>query len=110
VGAGFRLTARVGPEVRRDRFTSLEEALAALEQRLGGVCELEPAHALGRDYDPVRQVAGRFELSGPDGVRAGVDVRGDGSAEAYRGRIRKRLIERRPGESAIEALRRELAS
>lgn len=62
---------------------------------------------LGREYDPVRQVAGRFELRGP-GVRGGIDVRGDGSAEAYRGWIRKQLVERRDGESAVAALRRAL--
>jgi len=70
----------------------------------------EPARKVfGREYEPVRQVVGRFELRGPNGVRAGIDVRGDGSAEAYRGWIRKQVIEQRPGESAVDALRRELA-
>ena len=62
---------------------------------------------LGREYAPERQVTGRFELRGP-GVRGGVDVRGDGSAQAYRGRIRKQLVEPEPGESAVEALSRAL--
>jgi hypothetical protein len=55
-------------------------------------------------------VAVRGELAGPGGLRAGVDVRGDGSAEAYTGRWRRRLVERRTGETAYDALRRVLAA
>jgi hypothetical protein len=84
VGA-FKLTARVGTPRRADT-----------------------RRVLGREYDAVAQVAGRFELRGPGGVRAGVDVRGDGSAEAYTGRVRKQLVEQRAGETAAQALRRAL--
>lgn len=64
---------------------------------------------LGREYAPDRQVAGRFELRGP-GARGGIDLRGDGSAEAFTGRIRKRPVERADGETAVEALARALRS
>ena len=103
---------RSGPKVRRERFDRLGEALDAME-RHGRELEGQ-AHptAVGgrlmRRIEPVQRVTARIELSGPRRLRAGVDVRGDGSSESYTGRIRRRLVERRPGETPYDALRREL--
>jgi hypothetical protein len=108
--AAYRVTVRRRGGVRRDRFGSLDEALAALEERLDGLAPGERRgreRALARELEPVEQVALRGEVSGP-GVRGGVDVRGDGSAEAFTGRWRRVLVERRPGETAYDALRRTL--
>ena len=98
----------MGPKVVKERFDSLDSALAALERLVGGGAGRAPyREVLGREYSPERQVTGRFELRGP-GVRGGVDVRGDGSMSAYRGRIRKTVIEPVDGESAVDALGRVL--
>ncbi len=104
----FRLTARIGPRVDKSQHASLEEAVAAVEARLGVTGRQHRREVLGRTYDPDEQVTGRFELRGPGGVRGGVDVRGDGSAQAYRGWLRKEPVEPLPGETPGDALRRAL--
>jgi hypothetical protein len=106
----YRVTVRRRGAVERERFGTLPEALAALEARLDARAPAERRgreRALVREYEPVQQVAMRGEIAGP-GVRGGVDVRGDGSAEAYTGRWRRVLVERRAGETAYDALRRAL--
>jgi hypothetical protein len=109
----YKLVTRVGPKVSKESFDDLGTALDALAARgteLQRTTDVKPVSTLlGRDYEPVQQVAARLELRGP-GVRAGVDVRGDGSSEAFTGRVRRRLVVQRGGESPYEALRRELAT
>ena len=106
----YRLTVRRRGRTERARYASLSEALLALEARLD---ELGPRErrgterALARELAPVQQVAVRAEVAGPR-VRGGIDLRGDGSLEAYTGRWRRTLIEPQPGESAYDALRRAL--
>ena len=98
--------------MERASFHELGDALAALERRGGELQEGADAHTIdlkvGRHFEPVQQVVARLELAGPGGVRAGIDVRGDGSAEAWTGRVRRKLIEQLPKESPYDALRRSL--
>jgi hypothetical protein len=63
-----------------------------------------------RRLEPVQIVVARLELSGPRRLRGGIDVRGDGSSEAFVGRLRRQVVEQRDGESAYDALRRKLLS
>ena len=110
----YRLTIRTEGQVERHKLDSLDTALAEVESR--GRDKQRTTRAgpvdtkiLGR-YEPAQLVAARLELSGPRGLRAGVDVRGDGSATAYTGRVRRQPIEERGDESPYEALRRTLIS
>lgn len=110
----YTLTIRQGARVTRERYAELAAALGAIEAKghelERGAGARPRGGALMRRLEPVQQVVGRLELSGPRRLRAGVDVRGDGSAEAFVGRVRKRLVEQRTRESAYDALRRELTS
>jgi hypothetical protein len=112
--ASYVVTIRRGPRVEKLRFESLSEALAAIEDRGRALEDGAGAQAVGgrllRRIEPVQQVVARLELAGPGRLRAGIDVRGDGSSEGFTGRIRRRLIEQRRGESAYQALRREVGA
>jgi hypothetical protein len=101
--------------VQKERFDDLGAAIDALEARATELATAAPNEAVDvryKRYEPVQQVFARVELSGPErmlsSVRAGVDVRGDGSIEAFRGRVRRELIEPRSRETPYAALRRAL--
>jgi hypothetical protein len=113
ISAVYKLVVRSEGEVRKERHERLEEALAAVERLGAELADGADARPVGgsllRRITPVQQVIGRVELRGPRRLRAGVDVRGDGSSEAFTGRVRRQLVEQRDGESAYDALRRELS-
>ena len=106
------MVVRSGAQVERTKLDSLDAALEELESRareLSDDANARPVDTkLFRKFEPIQQVVGRIELAGPSRLRAGVDIRGDGSVESYTGRLRRRLIEQRDGESPFEALRRAL--
>jgi hypothetical protein len=110
--AAYRLTVRRRGAARRRRFDGLDMALRALEAELDALAGERRAtqRVLAREVAPVQQVAARGEVAGPRGLRGGVDLRGDGSTEAFTGRVRRRLVEREAGETAYDALRRALGA
>lgn len=111
----WRLLVRTGPRVERARFGTLTAALDALEDHVAQL-SLQPRRdtvdVKTRRFSPAQQVVARTELSGPERllprVRAGVDVRGDGSTEAWTGRASRKVVEQEPAETAATALRRVL--
>jgi hypothetical protein len=111
--ARYTLTARIRGKVTHERFDDLDTALAELERRGHALQGRADADVVGgslvRRYEPENQVTARLELNGPRRLRVGVDVRGDGSAVPFTGRLVRNQIERRTGESAYDALRRVAA-
>jgi hypothetical protein len=105
---------RSGGRVRKERFGELGDALAALRKHGEELERSAHGDTRGgtfiRRLEPVQQVIARLELSGPGGLRGGIDVRGDGSSEAFTGRMRRSLVEQRRRENAYDALARELTA
>lgn len=109
---GWLLKERIRGKVSRNRYESLDAACAELGARADEQARTANAEPEGggmmRRIDPAQQVVARLELAGPGRRRGGVDVRGDGSSEAWTGRLRREVVEQQAGESAVEALRRTL--
>jgi hypothetical protein len=115
MGKRWTLTLRDGPRIERIHFDELSAALEAIQTRMDELApdaKRQASYLLGRRIDAARQVAVRGEISRRHGLlgseRGGIDLRGDGSTEAYIGRVPRRLIELGPGESAYDGLRRAL--
>jgi hypothetical protein len=109
----FRLTARRGPHVTREKFEDLDEAVTVMERRVKDIRSEGPLQArkMFREYEPGVQVAGRVEISTGGFLRtgesAGIDVMGDGSLVAYRGGVRREELD--PGQDGpFEAVRKAL--
>jgi hypothetical protein len=111
----WRLTVRTDGRVDQARFDGLDELLDALTARgrtLAESSSAKPVNLKVTRFEPAQQVVARLELAGPErwfpSVRAGIDIHGDGSAEAFRGGVRRVELEQDPGEDAFAALRRSL--
>ena len=111
----WKLTVRAGPRIDHSTFDDLDDALGALESRGRALAQAAPRRQVDtkvRRFEPAQLVSARLELAGPERVlakvQAGVDVRGDGSVEAYVGRVRRRVVEQKRGENAYQALGRTL--
>jgi hypothetical protein len=109
----WKVTVRHGSSVGREKFDSLDEAMAEARRRVeeiqreGGLSTIKAF----RDHTPDQRVHARIEISGPGllrGKEGGVDVMGDGKAIAYTGAIRKEQIDAGSLDEALERLQREL--
>lgn len=106
----WTLTFRHGPKVDRAEFADLDEAVAALRERIEEVRAEGPLKAVKmfRQYEPERRVNARAELSRGGFLRsttAGVDLMGDGSLVPYAGSVRRRLLDAPEGGTAFDAVR-----
>lgn len=104
---------RVNQQVTKRTYPTLTEAMDALEtecRAISSSSRRQEIKVARRTYDPVRQVQARAELRGPGRAAGGIDVRGDGSVEAFTGRLRRRVIDHLDGETVYAALRKALSS
>ena len=113
----YRVSVRSGGNVVRERCETIEDALARVElaaRDAAGGPGLEAIDLRARRYEPEDLIASRAELAGPQrwrpDVRAGLDVRGDGSVRAWTadGATGRAELAPRDGEDAYAALRRAL--
>jgi hypothetical protein len=112
----YRVTTRATGKVRRSDHERLDDALDALEEQARAAAagpRLAPVDLRARRWAPGDRVAARVELKGPERwrarMRAGVDVRGDGSVQAWTGARDRALVEPERDEDAYAALRRVMA-
>jgi hypothetical protein len=109
----WKVTVRRGSTVGREKFGTLDEAIAEARRRVDEIRREDrlPPISLLREFTPDQRVAARIEISGPGllrGAEGGVDVMGDGAATAYSGAIRKERIEADSLDQAFGRLREEL--
>ena len=112
----IRLKCRTGPSVTKERFETTDALFARVAGLLMDLKDSAPGDDVKsafRSYEAIEVVHGRIEVSIArrrfgGTVRGGIDVRRDGSAEAFLGRTSRKLIEPRPSESLVDALEREL--
>ena len=110
-GASWKLKIRHGPKVTKSVHPSLEAAVDGLRGGLAAARDEQraPVKVLSREFDPVAQVIARGELRGPGRRRGGVDVRGDGSAEAWTGGWRRAAVLPERDETPYDAVLRALS-
>jgi len=109
----WKVTVRLGSQVKREKFETLDEALDEAQaqvdavRREGGLPEISAS----RDYAPDQRVHARIEISGPGLIRSpegGLDVMGDGSVVTYRGAIRRQPLGATSLDDAFARLREAL--
>jgi hypothetical protein len=114
VPVSWKVTVRYGSKVGREKFATLDEALAEARRRVDEVRREAglPEITAFRKHTPEQRVQARIEISGPGLIRSpegGIDVMGDGHAVTYTGAIRKEQIAASSLDEAFDRLREALA-
>jgi hypothetical protein len=111
----YRVLVRNGPKVTRERVETLGEALERVERYGRGLAAQPRRQEVDlrvRTFTPAELVSARVEVAGPQrwrpAVRAGIDVRGDGTIAAWTGGTQREPVELQDGENPYDALRRAL--
>jgi hypothetical protein len=109
VPVSWKVTVRHGSSVGREKFDSLDEAIAEARRRVDEIRRQDrlPEITAFRRHTPGQRVNARIEITGPGLIRSpegGIDVMGDGTAIAYTGAIRKETIEADTVDEAFERL------
>jgi hypothetical protein len=112
--ARFSMSVREGPRFSRIRTNSIDELfeeLAFHADEVSSRADGNSVDAMFKTFEPVERVYGRIEIAGERKClvsrdRAGIDIRGDGSLEAFIGRTNREIVEPLPGETVVAALRR----
>ena len=110
---GWKVTVRHGSAVGRQKFASLDEAMAEARRRVEEIQREDglPSITVFRKHKREQRVNARIEITGPGLIRhpeGGIDVMGDGHAVAYTGAIRKEPIEADSLEEALDRLGKAL--
>jgi hypothetical protein len=110
----WKVTVRHGSRVGREKFATLDEAIADVRRRVEEIRQEDRLSHISslREFTPEEQVNARIEISGPGLLRApegGIDVMGDGSAIAYTGSVRKEQLDASSLDDAFERLQDALA-
>jgi hypothetical protein len=110
----WKVTVRHGSKVGREKFGSLDEAMAEARRRVDEIGREDrlPAISVFRTHTPGQRVNARIEITGPGLIRhseGGIDVMGDGHAIAYTGAIRKETIAADTLDDAFDRLKGALS-
>jgi hypothetical protein len=111
----YRVTTRTTGHTGHTTHAALDDAIEALTAAVRAAeagPRARPVDLRARRWAPEDQVQTRVELSGPERwratTRAGIDVLGDGSLQAWTGAPERQVVEPAGGEDACAALRRAL--
>lgn len=111
----WTLTVRHGSQVRRERYSSVQDAVSALRREAEAIRAEGPLGKVSalRDYAADQRVHARLEISTGGFLRgrdAGVDVMGDGALVPYRGGVRRKRLDCDDGQSPFQAVGEALAA